>query len=58
MMLKLLLSIQMTYMMSKKNISDYNPDKENKILIVCDDMIADMIHNKKQLPNCLLEEGN
>ena len=42
----------------KKNISDYNPDKENKILIVCDDMIADMIHNKKQLPNCLLEEGN
>ena len=30
-----------------KNISDYNPDKENKILIVFDDMIADMIHNKK-----------
>ena len=25
----------------------YNPDKENKILIVFDDMIADMIHNKK-----------
>ena len=26
---------------------DYNPGKENKILIVFDDMIADMIHNKK-----------
>ena len=30
-----------------KTIDDYNPDKENKILIVFDDMIADMIHNKK-----------
>ena len=30
-----------------KNFDDYNPDKENKILIVFDDMIADMIHNKK-----------
>ena len=30
-----------------KNIDDDNPDKENKILIVFDDMIADMIHNKK-----------
>ena len=30
-----------------KNIDDYNPDKENKILIVFDDMIPDMIHNKK-----------
>ena len=30
-----------------KNIGEYNPDKENKILIVFDDMIADMIHNKK-----------
>ena len=30
-----------------KNIGEYNPDKENKILIVVDDMIADMIHNKK-----------
>ena len=29
------------------NIDDYNPDKENKILIVFDDMIGDMIHNKK-----------
>ena len=30
-----------------KNINYYNPDKENQILIVSDDMIADMIHNKK-----------
>ena len=30
-----------------KNIDYWNPDKENKILIVFDDMIADMIHNKK-----------
>ena len=30
-----------------KNIDEYNPDKENKILIVFDDMISDMIHNKK-----------
>ena len=30
-----------------KNIDDYNPDQENKILIVFDDMIADMIHNNK-----------
>ena len=30
-----------------KNMNNYNPDKENKILIVFDDMIADMIHNKK-----------
>ena len=30
-----------------KNIDEYNLDKENKILIVFDDMIADMIHNEK-----------
>ena len=30
-----------------KNINYYNPDKENKILIVFDDMIADMVQNKK-----------
>ena len=29
------------------NINYYNPDKENKILMVFDDMIADMINNKK-----------
>ena len=30
-----------------RNIDHYNPDKENKILIVFDDMIADIINNKK-----------
>ena len=30
-----------------KNINHYNPDKENKILIVFDNMIADMIRNEK-----------
>ena len=30
-----------------KNIDEYNPYKENEILIVFDDMIADMIYNKK-----------
>ena len=30
-----------------ENINDYNLDKENKILIVFDYMIADMINNKK-----------
>ena len=29
------------------NINHYNPDKENKIQTVLDDMIADMIQNKK-----------
>ena len=40
-----------------KNFGDYNPDPKNKILEVFDDMIADMINNKK-LSNCLLEQGN
>ena len=30
-----------------KNIDEYNPDKEGEILIVFDDMIGDMINNKK-----------
>ena len=30
-----------------KNIDEYNPDKGNKILIVFDDVIADMINDKK-----------
>ena len=32
-----------------KNIEDYNPGKKRKTLIVFDDMIADMINNKKNL---------
>ena len=34
-----------------KNIDEYNPDKENKILIGFDDVIAELL-------NCLLEERN
>ena len=30
-----------------KNIEGYNPGKKRKILIVFDDMIADMVNNKK-----------
>ena len=32
--------------MLKKSIDEYNSHKERKILIVFDDMIADMINNK------------
>ena len=35
-----------------KNINYYSPDKENKILILFDNMIADMIQNKK--PNSIV----
>ena len=44
-----------------KNIEDYNLVRERKILIVFDDMIADMINNKKLNPivtDCLLEVEN
>ena len=34
----------------QKNTEDYNLGKKHKILIVCDDMIADMINNKKLNP--------
>ena len=30
-----------------KNVDEYNLDKENKTLINFDDMIADIIYNKK-----------
>ena len=30
-----------------KSIEEYNPNKKRKILIVFDDMIADMLSNKK-----------
>ena len=33
-----------------KNIEDYNPDKKRNVLIVFDDIIADMINNKKLNP--------
>ena len=57
MILKLLLSTQMISMMFKKIMMIFmmilmiwfyiNIDKKCKILIVFDDMIADMINNKK-----------
>ena len=33
-----------------KNIEEYNPNKKRKILIVFDDMIADIVNNKKHFP--------
>ena len=33
-----------------KDIEEYNPDKKRKILIVFDDMIAEMLSNKKLNP--------
>ena len=38
-----------------KDINDYSPDKENKILTVFDDMIADMIANNKKLNSIVTE---
>ena len=34
-----------------KNTKEYNPNKKQKILIVFDDMIADMLSNKKLTSN-------
>ena len=34
-----------------KNIEEYNPNKKRKILIAFDDMIADMLSNKKTKSN-------
>ena len=33
-----------------KNIEKYNPNKKNEILIVFDDIVADMLNNKKLNP--------
>ena len=41
-----------------KNVDDYNLDKQNKTLIVFDDMIADMISNKKLNSIVTLEAEN
>ena len=46
MILKLLLTILNDMHDVYKNIDECNSDKENKILIIFDDMITDMIHNK------------
>ena len=36
--------------MKHKNIEEYNPDKEHKMLTVFHDMIANMLSNKKGYP--------
>ena len=33
-----------------KNIEEYNPNKKHKILVVLDDMIADILSNKRRNP--------
>ena len=38
-----------------KNIDEYNPDKERKILIVFHDLIAAMINNKKKTQSIVTE---
>ena len=43
---KHLVNVQIQWMMFTKNIDNYNP-KRKKILIVFDDMIADIMANKK-----------
>ena len=40
-------SVGINHLNDPEGPNDYNPDKENKILIVFDDMIANMINNKK-----------
>ena len=33
-----------------KNIEEYNPNKKRKIFVAFDDMVADMLNNKKLNP--------
>ena len=40
-----------------KNIEEYNPNKKRKILIVFDDMISDMLSNKKPNPIKILTKN-
>ena len=45
----------------KQNIKEYNLERKLKVLIVFDDMIADMMNNKKLnsiVINCLLQVEN
>ena len=71
MILKLLLNTQMIRVIFAKilqniihiykNIEEYNPNKKRKILIIFDDMIADMLSNKKRnliVTKYLLDVGN
>ena len=54
MILKLLLNNQTIWLIIwfdiYKNIKDYNPNKTRQILIAFDDMIANMLNNKKLNP--------
>ena len=71
MILKLLLNTQMIRVIFAKilkniihiykNIEEYNPNKKRKILIMFDDIIADMLSNKKRnliVTKYLLDVGN
>ena len=49
MILKLFMNIRMMYNIYK-NIEEYNPDKKQKILIVFDDIIGNMLSNKTLNP--------
>ena len=51
MIVKLLLNTHSNDMINiYKKIEEYNPNKKHKILVVFDDMIADMLSNKKINP--------
>ena len=44
-----------------ENIDDYNPNRKRKILIAFDDMVTDIMSDKKfmsYLKNCLLDGEN
>ena len=71
MILKLLLNTQMMRVIFAKilkniihiykNIGEYNPNKKRKILIIFDDIIANMLSNKKLnliVTKHLLDVGN
>ena len=47
MTLKLLLNTRIMWMIFIKDIEEYNPNKKCKILIAFDDVIDDMLSNKK-----------
>ena len=47
MIFKRLLNTQMIWVIFMKN-REYNPNKKRKVLIIFDDMIADMSSNKKR----------
>ena len=48
MILKLLLNTQNYIKNVYKNVEEYNAGKKRKVLIICDDMIADMIIYQRQ----------